>query len=101
MKPSRLSASSGAKSWSASLLSAGLMSLSLTACATRAVKPSPAPVLQCSQPRTAEIPDWPDDWLADGPEFAIRVLGILTEERRLEGVELDCLDALREAGVIR
>jgi hypothetical protein len=99
MKPSRLSAPFGGIALSIFLLSAVLSSL--TGCGGRAVKPSPAPVLQCSQPRTAEIPDWPDDWLADGPEFAIRVLGILTEERRLEGVELDCLDALREAGVIR
>jgi len=47
------------------------------------------------------VPDWPEDWLSDGPEFAIRVLGILTEERRLEGIERDCLDQLRREGVIR
>lgn len=57
--------------------------------------------MQCQTERTAVVPEWPDDWLADGPEFAIRVLGILTEERRLESVERDCLDQLREEGVIR
>ena len=65
------------------------------------MKPSPPPEVQCEQARTAEIPDWPDDWLADGPEFAIRLLGIITEERRLERVERECLDALRKEGVIR
>lgn len=47
------------------------------------------------------VPDWPDDWLADGPAFAIQVLGILTEERRLEAVERECLEGLRREGVIR
>jgi hypothetical protein len=65
------------------------------------VKPSPPPEVRCDQPRTATVPDWPDDWLTDGPEFAIRLLGIITEERRLEGVERECLDALRGEGVIR
>lgn len=65
------------------------------------MKPSLPPEIRCQQARTAEIPDWPEDWLADGPEFAIRLLGVITEERRLESVELACLDELRDAGVIR
>lgn len=68
---------------------------------TKAVKPSPAPEVRCQQARTAEVPPWPDDWLSDGPAFAIQVLGILTEERRLEAVERECLDRLRREGVIR
>lgn len=101
MKPWNECAPFGARKWSKSLLSAGLLSLCLTACATKAVKPSPPPAIACDQPRTAHVPDWPDDWLRDGPEFAIRVLGILTEERQLERIERDCLDQLRREGVIR
>lgn len=65
------------------------------------MKPSPPPEIRCSQPRTAEVPDWPDDWLGDGPAFAIRLLGIITEERRLERVESECMAELRKGGVIR
>jgi predicted small lipoprotein YifL len=81
------------------LLSAALTSL--TGCGKRAVKPSPPPEIACQVARTAEIPDWPDDFLLDGPEFAIRLIGVIVEERRLEQVELDCLAELRAAGVIR
>lgn len=37
----------------------------------------------------------------DGPVFAVQVLGVLTEERRLRSIEHDCLKAHREKGLIR
>lgn len=57
--------------------------------------------MRCQQARTAEVPDWPEDFLADGPEFAIRLLGVIVEERSLEAVERECLEGLRAEGVIR
>lgn len=65
------------------------------------MRPSSAPEVRCSVERTAEVPAWPDDWLADGPAYAIRLLGLNEEERKLEAVERACLDTLRREGVIR
>lgn len=68
--------------------------LCLTACATRGVLPSieyEPPVIACEQEATPDGPDWPDNWLRDGPAFAIAWLGIATEERSLREIEHDCL----------
>src|SRR5690606_31367262 len=99
--PSRESAMSPARSLC--LLIA--LSLScLPACTQRAVRPSNAPappVVACEQGLTPDVPDWPEDWLRDGPPWAVQVLGVLTEERRLRAVERRCLADLRERVVIR
>ena len=60
-----------------------------------------APEVRCEQGPTPDPGDWPEDWLRDGPPWAVGVLGILTEERRLRAEEHRCLRELREAGVIR
>lgn len=76
----------------------------LTGCATKAARPSivqEPPKVECEQAATPDGPDWPDDWMRDGPAFAIAWLGILTEERRLRGVEHACLADHRKAGTIR
>ena len=88
------------KSW---FLPAAL-SVCLTSCATKAVRPSSAPEppeVRCEQGATPDVEAWPEDWLRDGPPWAIGVLGLLTEERRLRAIERGCLRELREAGVIR
>jgi hypothetical protein len=43
----------------------------------------------------------PRDWYAQGAEWAIGVLGILQQERRLRAGEHECLAKLRESGAIR
>jgi hypothetical protein len=43
----------------------------------------------------------PRDWYEHGAEWAIGVLGILQQERRLRAGEHDCLAKLRESGAIR
>lgn len=63
-------------------------------------EPEP-PEIKCEQGKTPDGPDWPDDWLRDGPGFAITWLGIATEERRLRRIEHRCLDEHREKGHIR
>jgi hypothetical protein len=95
------SASSGGSALSAFLLSAALLSSFLTACKPKDVRPSSAPEVRCAQPRTADVPDWPAEWLLEGPAYTISILGILAEERRLTAIEHGCLDTLREKGVIR
>lgn len=57
---------------------------------------SSAPVQQCIQTRTANIPDWPSDWVAEGASFAIRLLGIITEDRKLTVKEHGCLKRIDE-----
>lgn len=37
----------------------------------------------------------------DGPVFAVQVLGVLAEERRLRAIEHNCLRAHRASGLIR
>lgn len=66
---------------------------SLTGCANLDKRPSAEQELACQQPRTAEIPDWPDR-LEAFPEYALILLGVIQEERALETVERDCLDSL-------
>lgn len=56
---------------------------------------------RCLLPATPDLPDWPDDWLRDGPPFAIELLGILEEERVLRAAEHECIHRLRAAGLIR
>lgn len=60
-----------------------------------------APEIHCEQGETPDVPAWPADWLRDGPGFAIRVLGILSEERQKRGEEHACLDDHRAKGHIR
>ena len=63
-------------------------------------EPEP-PEVRCEQAATPDGPDWPDNWLQDGPAFAIAWLGIATEERRLRKVEHDCIGGHRAKGHIR
>lgn len=77
---------------------------SLSGCATKAVKlsrePEP-PLVKCEQGKTPDGPDWPEDWVKDGPAFAIAWLGIATEERQLRAIEHECLTNLRQSNVIK
>ena len=76
----------------------------LAACQTKVTRPSPLlepPTIDCQEGETPDGPDWPDDWLRDGPAFAIAWLGIATEERRLRAIEHGCLDRHRKEGAIR
>lgn len=63
-------------------------------------EPEP-PVVRCEKGATPDVPAWPDLWLTEGSPWAITVLGILEEERRLRAEEHRCLDDLRDRGVIR
>lgn len=63
-------------------------------------EPEP-PEIRCEQSATPDPDDWPDDWLRDGPPWAVALLGILTEERRLRAEEHRCLDEHRAKGHIR
>lgn len=81
-----------------------LAALFLTACATKAGPPLSEPVaprVDCQQPPSPDVPDWPDNWALQGPEFAITVLGLLTDERLARGHEHACLNRLKAAGQIR
>lgn len=66
---------------------------SLPGCANLDKKPSAEQELACQQPRTAEIPDWPER-LEAFPEYALILLGVIQEERELETVERECLGSL-------
>jgi hypothetical protein len=44
----------------------------------------------CQQPRDALIPDWPEA-MEDFPEYSLRLLGVIREERELESVERECV----------
>lgn len=50
-------------------------------------------VALCQQDRTAEIPDWPVE-LVEFPAYALELLGVIEEERRLERVERECQSKL-------
>lgn len=63
-------------------------------------EPEP-PEVKCEQGATPDGPDWPDNWLIDGPAFAVAWLGIATEERRLRALEHRCLREHRGKGHIR
>lgn len=85
------------------LLQAALLAF-LTACGARAVRPSSAPEpppVHCEQGPTPDLEPWPDNWLVDGPPWAIGVLGLLTEERQLRADEHRCLADLRKRGIIK
>ena len=76
----------------------------LPACNPKGVRPSNAPTpptVQCEGPLTPKVQDWPEDWLRDGPPWAIGVLGILEEERRIRAEEHRCLEQHRQKGLIR
>lgn len=47
----------------------------------------------CQQARDAAIPGWPEA-MEDFPEYSIRLLGIIREERELESVERECVEGL-------
>ena len=74
-----------------------------TSSCDRTIKPEilPPPQVDCIQGSTAQAPAWPQDWLRDGPAFAITILGLLTEERGLRGKEHACIGDLKKRGVIR
>ena len=81
-----------------------LLALLLTGCQTlpATVKPQP-PLVDCTLPMTAQIPDWPtaDRWVAEGKAYAVTLLGIVTDDRITHAQEGDCLGKLRKAGLIR
>ena len=81
-----------------------ILFLALTACQTlpATVKPLP-PLVDCTLPMTAQIPDWPtaDRWVAEGKAYAVTLLGIVTDDRITHAQEGDCLGKLRKAGLIR
>lgn len=77
------------------------LALSLTGCATNSKTLPPPPIVQCEQGPTAPVPPIPEDWLTDGPVWALGVLGLLEQERELRAVEHRCLGRLRDAKVIR
>ena len=60
-----------------------------------------APEVQCEQAKTPDLPPPPMFWFLDGPAYVAEVLGTLTEERRLRGVEHACLQDHRARGLIR
>lgn len=63
-------------------------------------EPEP-PQIKCEQGATPDGPEWPDNWLIDGPAFAVAWLGIATEERRLRALEHRCMREHRAKGHIR
>lgn len=67
-----------------------LAPLFLTGCATSGGMPLKQLAQACQQERTAEIPGWPEA-MEDFPEYSIRLLGIIREERELERVERECV----------
>lgn len=58
-------------------------------------------MVECSAPKTKRVSEPPQDWWADGPVWAVEVLGILAKERAYRAREQECLSRLRGAGVIR
>ena len=78
--------------------------LLLAGCATTPTVAPPAPDpprVDCTQGRTAQVPAWPTLWWWDGPPWAIQVLALLEEERRLRALEHQCLAQLKARRVIR
>jgi hypothetical protein len=70
-----------------------LAPLFLTGCASSGGMPLRQLAQACQQPRDALIPDWPEA-MEDFPEYSIRLLGVIREERELESVERECVEAL-------
>lgn len=73
-----------------SVICLALVPLSLTSCATSGGTPLKQLAQACQQPRDALIPDWPEA-MEDFPEYSLRLLGVIREERELEGVERECV----------
>lgn len=76
-----------------SIATAIALSLCLTGCASWGSKQLSERVALCQQDRTAEIPDWPVE-LVEFPAYALELLGVIEEERRLERVERECQSKL-------
>ena len=77
------------------------LALFLSACTKpSATLPTP-PTVDCEEGATPLVSPPPRDWYEHGAEWAIGVLGILQQERRLRAGEHDCLAKLRESGAIR
>ncbi|MDQ3287671.1 MAG: hypothetical protein M3Q42_05300 [Pseudomonadota bacterium] len=82
------------------------LALTLTACKTTEPKATAntewqPPVVACQQARTPDYPPPPMFWFLDGPAWAVQVLGVAIEERRLRGIEHACMDDHRKRGLIR
>jgi len=84
--------------------------IALVACMVSGCTPAPVrvepqqyepPRVDCQQQATPDVPAWPVLWFLDGPAFTIEVLGLLTQERELRGVEQECVGRLKAKGVIR
>lgn len=67
-----------------------LLSSSLPACGTRAVKPSSERAARCHQAE-AVVPDWP---ASDFEAYAIRLLGVIEADRTAWGIERECVAGL-------
>lgn len=67
-------------------------------------EPEP-PEIRCEQGATTDPGLAPvatiAQWIKEGPAWAVAVLGVLTEERRLRSVEHDCMAQHRAKGHIR
>lgn len=61
------------------------------------------PEVKCDQekPAPTDVPAWPDDFVITGPGYALQLLGIIREDRKLEANEKKCWSDLRGKGVIR
>lgn len=87
-------------------LVAAALSIFLLACAPKVAKPLPPPeppAVKCdkaSPPRT-EPPEWPDNFVVTGAAYAMQLLGIIREDRKLEANESKCMGDLRGKGVIQ
>jgi hypothetical protein len=77
------------------------LALCLSACTKPSTTLPPPPTVNCEQGATPLVSPPPRDWYAQGAEWAIGVLGILQQERRLRAGEHECLAKLRESGAIR
>lgn len=76
----------------------------LTACGQRLTRPCPPPsppAVDCALGLAPEIPAAPQDWMREGPAWAVQMLAVLTAERELRAGERECIEALRTRGVIR
>lgn len=72
-----------------SIVTAIALCLCLTGCGSWGKTRLSERVALCQQERTAEVPDWPVE-LVDFPAYALELLGVIEEERRLERVEREC-----------
>jgi uncharacterized protein YceK len=80
------------------------LAISLSGCASVPTVVPAAPIpprVDCQQGRTQDVPAWPVMWWQDGPAWAIQVLGIVEQERKLRAAEHDCIKRLKAQGAIR